>query len=71
MATLPIFEDLGISLLLGLLVGLQRQHVQSPLGGIRTFPLVTVFGTVCALLAATYGGWVVGTGLMGVVRLLL
>ena len=67
MATLPIFEDLGISLLLGLLVGLQRQHVQSPLGGIRTFPLVTVFGTVCALLAATYGGWVVGIGLMGVV----
>ena len=67
MATFPIFEDLGISLLLGLLVGLQRQHVQSPLGGIRTFPLVTVFGTVCALLAATYGGWVVGIGLMGVV----
>lgn len=61
------FEDLGISLLLGLLVGLQRQHVQSPLGGIRTFPLVTVFGTVCALLAGTYGGWVVGIGLVGVV----
>jgi uncharacterized membrane protein (DUF4010 family) len=67
MATLPIFEDLGISLLLGLLVGLQRQNVQSPLGGIRTFPLVTVFGTVCALLAAAYGGWVVGIGLVGVV----
>ena len=67
MATLPIFEDLGISLLLGLLVGLQRQHVQAPLGGIRTFPLVTVFGTVCALLAGTFGGWVVGAGLVGVV----
>jgi uncharacterized membrane protein (DUF4010 family) len=67
MATLPIFEDLGISLLLGLLVGLQRQHVLAPLGGIRTFPLVTVFGTVCALLAGTFGGWVVGAGLVGVV----
>lgn len=67
MATLPIFEDLGISLLLGLLVGLQRQHVLAPLGGIRTFPLVTVFGTVCALLAGTFGGWVVGAGLLGVV----
>lgn len=67
MATLPIFEDLGISLLLGLLVGLQRQHVLAPLGGIRTFPLVTVFGTVCALLAGTFGGWVVGVGLVGVV----
>ncbi len=60
MTTLPIFEDLGISLLLGLLVGLQRQHVLAPLGGIRTFPLVTVFGTVCALLAGTFGGWIVG-----------
>jgi uncharacterized membrane protein (DUF4010 family) len=67
MATLPVFEDLGISLLLGLLVGLQRQHVLAPLGGIRTFPLVTVFGTVCALLAGTFGGWVVGVGLLGVV----
>jgi uncharacterized membrane protein (DUF4010 family) len=67
MATLPIFEDLGISLLLGLLVGLQRQHVLAPLGGIRTFPLLTVFGTVCALLAGTFGGWVVGAGLVGVV----
>jgi uncharacterized membrane protein (DUF4010 family) len=66
MPTLPIFEDLGISLLLGLLVGLQRQHVLAPLGGIRTFPLVTVFGTVCALLAGTFGGWVVGAGLLGV-----
>jgi uncharacterized membrane protein (DUF4010 family) len=46
---------------------LQRQHVQTPLGGIRTFPLVTVFGTVCAVLAAAYGGWVVGIGLVGVV----
>jgi uncharacterized membrane protein (DUF4010 family) len=67
MTPLPIFEDLGISLLLGLLVGLQRQHVLAPLGGIRTFPLVTVFGTVCALLAGTFGGWVVGAGLVGVV----
>ncbi len=67
MTTLPIFEDLGISLLLGLLVGLQRQHVLAPLGGIRTFPLVTVFGTVCALLAGTFGGWIVGVGLSSVV----
>jgi len=65
--TFQIFESLGIALMLGLLVGLQRQHVQAPLGGIRTFPLVTVFGTVCALLAATYGGWIVAVGLAGVV----
>lgn len=67
MQTFQIFESLGIALMLGLLVGLQRQHVQAPLGGIRTFPLVTVFGTVCALLAMTYGGWIIAVGLAGVV----
>jgi uncharacterized membrane protein (DUF4010 family) len=67
METLQIFENLGIALMLGLLVGLQRQHVHAPLGGIRTFPLVTVFGTVCSLLAATYGGWIIAVGLAGVV----
>ena len=67
MDTLLIFQTLGIALMLGLLVGLQRQHVNAPLGGIRTFPLVTVFGTVCALLASTYGGWIVAAGLIGVV----
>ncbi len=67
MQTHLIFQDLGISLLLGLLVGLQRQHVDAPLGGVRTFPLITIFGTLCALLANTYGGWVVAAGLIGVV----
>ena len=67
MQTFLIFQDLGISLLLGLLVGLQRQHVHAPLGGVRTFPLITVFGTVCALLAETYGGWFVAVGLGGVI----
>lgn len=67
MDTLLIFQNLGISLMLGLLVGLQRQHVHAPLGGIRTFPLVTVFGTVCALLAQDYGSWILAVGLAGVV----
>ena len=67
MDTILIFQNLGISLMLGLLVGLQRQHVRAPLGGIRTFPLVTVFGTVCALLAGSYGGGIVAVGLAGVV----
>lgn len=31
------FHQLLISLTLGLLVGLQRQWAESPLGGIRTF----------------------------------
>ena len=52
---------LGIALGLGLLVGMQRQHSNSPLAGIRTFPLVTMLGTVAGLL----GGWVIAAGMLG------
>lgn len=60
------FHQLLISMALGLLVGLQRERVDAPLGGIRTFSLVSVFGTVCALLTATYGTWLIGAGLLSV-----
>ena len=66
-----IFQQLGISLLLGLLVGLQRQHAASGMPGMRTFPLITVFGTVSALLAVKLGGWIVVAGLLGVVAVLV
>lgn len=62
-----LFQSLAISLLLGGLVGLQRQHVDSPLGGVRTFPLVSVFGSLCAILAEPFGGWVVAAGLLATV----
>jgi uncharacterized membrane protein (DUF4010 family) len=61
------FESLGISLGLGLLVGLQRQHSDSRIAGIRTFPLITLFGTLCGLLAQPYGGWVIAGGLLALV----
>src|SRR5258705_10150815 len=54
---------LGVSLALGLLVGLQRERTESSLAGIRTFPLISLFGTMCGLLAVTLGGWVVAAGL--------
>ncbi len=57
-----LFQQLGISLGLGLLVGLQRESVASRLAGVRTFPLVTLFGSVCALLATSFGGWVIAAG---------
>ena len=41
---------LGISLGLGLLIGLQRERTESRLGGIRTFPLVSMFGTFCGMV---------------------
>jgi uncharacterized membrane protein (DUF4010 family) len=65
-----VLEKAGLALGLGLLVGLQRQHVHSTLAGVRTFALITVFGTVCALLSLTFGGWIVAAGLVGVAGLM-
>ena len=47
-----VYLLLGLSLGLGLLVGLQREYASSKTAGIRTFALITLTGTVCGLLAA-------------------
>jgi len=59
-----IFRHLGIALGLGLLVGLQREKTAATLAGVRTFPLVTLLGSVCAMLAQQFGGWVIMAGLL-------
>jgi uncharacterized membrane protein (DUF4010 family) len=64
-----ILKDLGISLLLGLLVGLQREHAGEGRPGMRTFPLITVFGTVAAVLGMEFGGWIVAAGLICLVAI--
>jgi uncharacterized membrane protein (DUF4010 family) len=66
MEPLDTFVTLGISLGLGLLVGMQRERVDAPLAGVRTFPLITVFGTLCAMLAGSFGPWTVAAGLVGI-----
>lgn len=69
--TSTIFGQLGISLLLGLLVGLQREHAAAA-AGLRTFPLITVLGTVAALLATEFDdSWIVAAGLIAVVAVLV
>jgi uncharacterized membrane protein (DUF4010 family) len=57
------FGRLGIALGLGLLIGLQRERTDARLAGFRTFPLVTVLGALCGLLAESYGAWIVAGGL--------
>lgn len=51
-----LYLILGLSLALGMLVGIQREHVNSQVAGIRTFPLITLMGTLSALLAKELGG---------------
>ena len=62
---------LGIALCLGLLVGLERQRVNHPLAGLRTFAMITLFGALCALLGLTLGPWLVPAGLLAAVAALL
>jgi uncharacterized membrane protein (DUF4010 family) len=66
-----LFYALGLSLLLGLLVGLQRETADSDFAGLRSFALTALFGTTCGLLAQEFGGWIVVAGLLGVATLLL
>lgn len=65
------FRKLGIALGLGLLVGMQRQRINSPLAGIRTFPLVTMLGTIAALLALRFGGWIITAALLSLVAFVI
>lgn len=61
-----IFQKLGVALGLGLLVGMQRQQAHSELAGIRTFPLITVWGALCALLSLKFGGWILALGAVSI-----
>ena len=68
---LKLFGQMAISLLLGLLIGLQRERTERSIGGIRTYPLIAAFGTLCGWLAADYGGWIVAAGLVALAALLV
>jgi uncharacterized membrane protein (DUF4010 family) len=62
----PAFQQLAVSALLGLLVGLQRERAAQPLAGLRTFALVTLLGCVSAMLARELeSGWIVAAGMLG------
>lgn len=63
--------QLAIALGLGLLVGLQRERVAARLGGIRTFPLITTLGALCALLSQSVGGWVVASGFIALAAVIV
>ncbi len=64
--------DGAMVLLMGLLIGIEREHAQkdTPLiAGIRTFPLITLFGFLCGLAARAGWGWMLPVGLAGVCTL--
>ena len=67
----PIYQALAISLGLGLLIGLQRQWKESEIAGIRTFPLITMLGTLSVVFDGGDVGWLSGVGLLATAVLLV
>lgn len=63
-------QDLLIAAALGLLVGLQREWSKSRVAGIRTFPLITLFGALVGGIAEDFT-MIVSAGLLAVVALLV
>ncbi|ASV74321.1 MgtC family [Thermogutta terrifontis] len=65
-----LFGRLGMAALLGFLVGMQREHTEGGMPGLRTFPLITLCGSVFALLGLSFGGWLPAAALLCLVGLL-
>jgi len=68
--TFDFMLNIALALGLGFLVGLQRQAMGNEIAGIRTFPLVTVFGLFSGHFAVHFGG-VVLVGALGALAALL
>jgi uncharacterized membrane protein (DUF4010 family) len=64
-------QSLATALALGLLVGLQREWVQSKVAGIRTFALISLFGAMSGLMALAFGGWVIAAALLALAGLIV
>lgn len=64
-------QQICVSLGLGMLLGLQRERTEKSIGGIRTFPFISLFGTVCAMIDAANGTWIVPAGLLAMAGLLV
>jgi uncharacterized membrane protein (DUF4010 family) len=60
------------SLAIGLLIGLERERNPSAKAGLRTFALVTVFGTLMAMLSSKTGSsWMLIAGLLAITGMIV
>jgi len=58
-----------MALLMGLLIGIEREHYEKDgllFAGVRTFPLITLFGFLCGLAAGAGWRWMLPVGLASV-----
>ncbi|HEX7262162.1 MAG TPA: MgtC/SapB family protein, partial [Luteolibacter sp.] len=68
---LAVLQQLVVSLGLGMLLGLQRERTEHSIGGIRTFPFIALFGTVCAQIGEITGTWIIAAGLIALAALVI
>lgn len=75
-----LFYRFGVALVIGLLIGLQREYAfrrqeqrahEELFAGARTFPLIAVFGSVAAMASDYFGGGTVFAGALAVLGGLL
>ncbi len=59
-----LYLRLGLSLAIGLLIGLQRERVKEGPAGIRTFALISLSGFVVGVLAAQFQGWIIAAAIL-------
>ncbi len=68
--TLELFQRFGLAILLGALMGLERERSGARIAGMRTFPLIALLGAICGFLAELSGSlWIVAAGFLGVTAL--
>jgi uncharacterized membrane protein (DUF4010 family) len=75
-ATVDALKRLLVALLVGLLIGVDRERAEQRkqrklFAGVRTFPLIALLGAILALMLAEIGPWPLVVGLMAVAAIAL
>lgn len=67
---LSVLQIYGLAILLGALMGLERERGQEHMAGLRTFILVTLFGCICARISqAASEPWIIPSGMVAIIVL--
>ena len=74
---LQLLIGFGISVGIGLLIGLERQfskqvkEKEEQFAGVRTFCMISIFGFLAAFLSSKFGGWLLAVSFLGLIALIL
>jgi len=67
-----VLQAFATSIGIGLLIGLERERQSDLKAGLRTFALVGMLGSLCALLAQTTdSGWILGAGMLAIAAMMI